>query len=90
MTLDEFNIDWKRMFMVDSEIGGSDQPLTEILKSCAGQSKGGLLFYGAGFYDGELLILRCDDDNNCYRRIKNTGDDEQDWELFGYLISPMG
>lgn len=86
MTLDYFNIHWKRFALVGIGIGSRDRPLSDFLDDCVGWVKDGLLFYGKNDYEGEVLILKCDEDWNCYQRISNTGDDEKDWKLLGYLV----
>jgi hypothetical protein len=45
-----------------------------------------VLFVGCGRESGNNLVLRVDENNNCYRRVSNTDDDERDWELMGCLV----
>ena len=85
MNPDYFNINWKHFVLIGIGHDSSDRPLTDFLESCAGAVRGGLLFYGKNDYAGEVLILKCDEEWNCYQRVNNTDDDDKDWKLIGYL-----
>ncbi|MBU6142152.1 hypothetical protein KGO95_03520 [Patescibacteria group bacterium] len=90
MTLTELRENWRHLFIVEPGIGGTDLRLKDVVRECIGEHRGGLLFSGTGSYADEMLTLRCDDAAQCFRRIRNTGDDDLDWELFGHLVCPMG
>ena len=82
MTLRELSINWRKFALVDED----DVPLTVFLKECLGEHKGGLLFMGCGEEEGNTWILKVDDLDGCFRKIGDSGDDEQDWQLIGTLV----
>ena len=49
------------------ENGGSDN-LVNILECCMGEHKDGLIFKGKGKYGGQVFVLKCDEDDCCYKR----------------------
>lgn len=89
MTLDNFNVNWRRLFLID-DFCGKEIKLISFLKGSLGRHGGGVLFIGSNEEEGNLVILKCDENDNCYKRIGDTGDDEKDWEWIGILINPSG
>lgn len=81
MDLEDFRRYWKILWL--SPDMGEDEPLTDFLKECLGEHKGGLLFQGKGREEGNLLVLKCED-RECLRK---NGDD---WENIGFLYDPEG
>lgn len=79
MTLNYFRRSWKRLNLVNHKI---DKPLTSFLKDYCGERSGGLLFYTK---DGDIMVLKCDEANNCYQRTRK-GFDDEGWEWIGRLV----
>ncbi len=82
MDLEDFHQYWKILYLSTPE--GENEPLTDFLKECLGEHKGGLLFQGKEREEGNLVVLKCDEDWQCFRR---NGDD---WESMGFLFEPHG
>ena len=84
MDPDRFNVRWKSFILVN--LRNQQIPLTEFLGQSLGRHRGGVLFIGRGTEDGNNVILKTDEEDNCYRKVSDTDDDERDWELIGYLV----
>lgn len=84
MDPDRLNTQWKLLILVDAR--NQQIPLKSFIKASLGRHKGGVLFVGCGKEDGENLVLKSDSENNCYRKVDDTGDDDRDWEWMGYLV----
>lgn len=83
---------WRRMHIIINEIG-NDYSLKEFfnIQKCLGQHKNGVLFIvkdGQGEEDS--LILKCNEEDYCYKKVADTGDDDQDWKEVGFLIEASG
>ncbi|GEM_PF-3103953 len=78
--LDFLNEHWKSLFIQN---GREIAELKDFLRECLGEHKGGLLFIGCGREEGNRLVLKLDLDGHLYKRISNTGDDDEDWEWIG-------
>lgn len=88
MTNDRLAGYWQWMHIVTDEIG-NDYPLREFfnIQKCLGQHKDGVLFIIKDKqYEEDSLILKCDEEDYCYRKVADTGDDDRDWKQVGLLI----
>lgn len=83
MTCRYFQEQWENLTLVGAK---DDVPLKAFLKDCLGEHRGGLLFIGRGTQDGNTFILRVDDQDDCYRRVADSGDEGQDWRWLGALV----
>lgn len=86
MTLQEFHENWHNLILQDDD---EERSLVVFLKECLGEHRGGLLFEGRGREKDRMLVLKCDEDDNCYRlREGADGINDRDWQWFGFLIDP--
>jgi len=84
MDNDKLNVSWKRLVLIN--LRNQQIPLTSFLKQSLGRHRGGVLFIGYGKEDGNNLVLRADEKDNCFQKVANTDDEERDWELIGSLV----
>ena len=80
--LDYFHENWDDLSIIN---GNEITLLKDFLGKCLGEHNGGLLFIGCGKEDGRSLVLKCQD-GHCYRRIAETGNNENDWEWIGDIL----
>lgn len=85
MTLCQFHDRWHELYLVD-DLELKDQSLTSLFRECQGGHRGGLLFISR---EEESWVLKCDENDVCYRRVKETGDEEEDWSRIGSLVNPI-
>lgn len=78
--LDDFQEDWRLLLLLKE---GDTTRLSDVYTECIGEVGGGLFFYDN---KGEKIILKCDEDGHCFKKVADTGDYEKDWEWIGDLI----
>jgi len=84
MTNDEFQEVWKNCVVIN-ENGKVSKRLGEIFFLCVGPMNGGLLFDPGGPQGAQAVILKVDEDDNCYQKIDCRVSDEEGWRLEGKI-----
>ena len=79
---DYFHENWGDLFIINDK---KVMPLKDFLGKCLGEHNGGLLFIGCGAEKGKSFVLKCED-GHCYKRIAETGNNENDWEWIGDIL----
>lgn len=82
MTLDELKNNWRDYAI---ERGDKIIPLKSLFAICLGEDSGGLLF-DTGNKEGDAYILKSDENDNCYQKVKWDVSDNEGWKLIGKFV----
>ena len=81
MESNDFRWQWPSLYLIKES---KEQLLSDLFKGCGGELKGGIMFYN---HQDEIVILKCDEDGHCFKKIGDDGDEEKDWEWIGDLLT---
>ena len=84
MTLDELKANW-RLYAVELP-GGKVRPLKEMFVICWGNFLDGLLFDPGGEQGAEGMILKTDEEGNCYVYTDPDAEGEARWTIQGKFV----
>ena len=79
MTLEELQRDWKNYKIIISD--GTEVKMADILMVCRGSVKDGLLFDSGGEQGSPALVLKPDEEDNCYMLNTDGG-----WDKMGKFV----